>query len=181
METGAVVLVEGPSDAAVLDVLARRLGLDGRGVAVVPMGGVTNVGRYLRAYAEQPATRVAGLCDRGEVRFVTGALRRLGHDVVHAAEDGAGLAAYGFFVCDEDLEDELIRALGTDTVIEVIDREGELGRLRPSSSSRRSATGRCTTSCTGSPGRSPGARSAWPPRSPSSSPWTRCPPRCWTC
>ena len=128
MET-AVVLVEGPSDAAVLDVLARRLGLDGREVAVVPMGGVTNVGRYLREYAEQPATRVAGLCDRGEVRFVTGALRRLGHDVVHAAE-GAGLAAYGFFVCDEDLEDELIRALGTDTVIEVIDREGELGQLR---------------------------------------------------
>ena len=129
MET-AVVLVEGPSDAAVLDVLARRLGLDGREVAVVPMGGVTNVGRYLREYAEQPATRVAGLCDRGEVRFVTGALRRLGHDVVHAAEGGAGLAAYGFFVCDEDLEDELIRALGTDTVIEVIDREGELGQLR---------------------------------------------------
>ena len=129
MET-AVVLVEGPSDAAVLDVLARRLGLDGSEVAVVPMGGVTNVGRYLREYAERPATRVAGLCDRGEVRFVAGALRRLGHDVTHAAERVAGLAAYGFFVCDEDLEDELIRALGTDTVIDVIDREGELGQLR---------------------------------------------------
>ena len=122
----AVVLVEGPSDAAVLDVLARRLGLDAPDVSVVAMGGVTNVGRFLREYADRPGTTVTGLCDRGEVRFVAGALRRLGHDV-----DGApDLARWGFFVCDEDLEDELIRALGTEAVIEVITREGELGQLR---------------------------------------------------
>jgi len=39
------------------------------------------------------------------------------------------LAALGFFVCDNDLEDELIRALGTDAVIDVLTREGELGLL----------------------------------------------------
>jgi hypothetical protein len=122
----AVVLVEGPSDAAVLEVLARRLGLDSMELTVVSMGGVTNAGRYLREHAARPGTTVAGLCDRGEVRFVAGALRRLGHPVEGRAE----LAAYGFFVCDEDLEDELIRALGTAAVVAVIEREGELGQLR---------------------------------------------------
>jgi hypothetical protein len=33
----------------------------------------------------------------------------------------------GFFVCDLDLEDELIRALGPAAVEEIIVREGELG------------------------------------------------------
>jgi hypothetical protein len=121
-----VVLVEGPSDATVLEVLARRLGLDSPEVAVVSMHGVTNTARYLREYAARPGTTVAGLCDRGEVRFVAGALRRLGHPV----EVHDDLTAHGFFVCDEDLEDELIRALGTAAVIDVIEREGELGRLR---------------------------------------------------
>lgn len=119
-----MVLVEGPSDAAVLGVLGRRLGLGSPDV--VPMGGITNVGRLLRAYAERPGTTVSGLCDRGEARFVAGALRRLGRE----AEDGTSLATHGFFVCVNDLEDELIRALGTDAVVEVIEREGELGRLR---------------------------------------------------
>jgi hypothetical protein len=121
----AVVLVEGPSDAAVLSVLARRLGLDSAELEVVSMGGVTNVARYLRAYADHPGTAVGGLCDRGEVRFVAGGLRRLGHSVDARDE----LAAHGFFVCDEDLEDELIRALGTTAVVDVIEREGELGQL----------------------------------------------------
>jgi hypothetical protein len=120
-----VVLVEGPSDAVVLEVLARRLGLDGDGVSVVSMGGVTNFGRHLRTYAARPGTAVAGLCDGGEVRFFAGALRRAGHDV--GGRDD--LARLGFFVCDDDLEDELIRALGTDAVIEVVEREGELGLL----------------------------------------------------
>ena len=118
-----VVLVEGPSDAAVLEVLARRLGLEAP--EVVPLGGITNVGRHLLEYAGRPGSTVAGLCDLGEVRFVVGALNRLGHGV----EEG-DLAAYGFFVCDTDLEDELIRALGADAVVDVIEREGELGLLR---------------------------------------------------
>jgi hypothetical protein len=121
----AVVLVEGPSDAAVLQVLARRLGLDAPDVEVVSMGGVTNVGRYLREHGARPGTTVAGLCDRAEVRFVVGALRRLGHEV----DNGDDLAAYGFFVCVDDLEDELIRALGTGAVVDVVEREGELAQL----------------------------------------------------
>jgi hypothetical protein len=38
--------------------------------------------------------------------------------------------ALGFFVCDADLEDELIRALGTAAVEQVIASEGELGSFR---------------------------------------------------
>jgi hypothetical protein len=118
-----VVLVEGPSDAAVLSVLAGRLGLASPAVRVVPMGGVTNIGKHLATYE---GITVAGLCDGGEMRFFARALRRLGHDV-ETADD---LAALGFFVCENDLEDELIRALGAEAVIDVIEREGELPLLR---------------------------------------------------
>lgn len=117
-----VVLVEGPSDAAVLRVLAERLGLDSPRVRVVSMGGVTNIGQHLVTYE---GLSVAGLCDGGEMRFFARALRRRGHDVETADE----LADLGFFVCDNDLEDELIRALGTDAVVDVVAREGELGLL----------------------------------------------------
>ena len=60
-----VVLVEGASDAVVLEVLGRRLGLDSPsvrpGVRVVSMGGVTNIGplprRVRRAAAGGPVRR----------------------------------------------------------------------------------------------------------------------------
>jgi hypothetical protein len=130
LSPACVVLVEGASDAAVLEVLGRRMGLvavdpaDRQDrVMVVPMGGVTNIGRHLDQYAGRP---VAGLCDGGEMRFFARALRRHGH----RAETREDLAALGFFVCDGDLEDELIRALGTDAVVAVIERQGELPLLR---------------------------------------------------
>jgi hypothetical protein len=121
----AVVLVEGPSDAAVLEVLGRRLGLDHGRVRVVAMGGVTNIGQYLTTYDGPSGVTVSGLCDGGEMRFFARALRRRGQEV-HTRED---LESLGFFVCEDDLEDELIRALGTDVVIDVVTREGELGLL----------------------------------------------------
>ena len=121
-----VVLVEGRSDAAVLAVLGRRLGLSSSGVEIVPMGGVTNIRAYLDMYDGPVGTAVTGLCDAGELRFVARALRRRGHEV-QTKED---LEALGFFVCEDDLEDELIRALGADAVIAVIEREGELPLLR---------------------------------------------------
>ena len=117
-----VVLVEGPSDAAVLDVIGRRLGLAAPEVRVVSMGGVTNIRQHLDAY---DGVTVAGLCDGSEMRFFARALRRRGHEV----ETRADLEALGFFVCEDDLEDELIRALGADAVIDVVAREGELGLL----------------------------------------------------
>jgi hypothetical protein len=123
-----VVLVEGPSDAAALHVLGRRLGLVHPAVRVVPMGGVTNVGHHLAASGPRGtgACAVAGVCDGAEVRIVVRALRRHGHDVATRAD----LEVLGFFVCDDDLEDELIRAVGVDAVVEVVARQGEIGLLR---------------------------------------------------
>ena len=40
------------------------------------------------------------------------------------------MEALGFFVCERDLEDELIRALGVDAVERAIEGEGELASLR---------------------------------------------------
>jgi hypothetical protein len=36
----------------------------------------------------------------------------------------------GFYVCIEDLEDELIRSLGSDVVERIVDSEGELASFR---------------------------------------------------
>jgi hypothetical protein len=117
----SVVLVEGASDRAALHELARRRGYDlaAAGVAVVAMGGVTNVGHHARRWAGEPV-RLGGLCDAREASWFT---RALGVVPTPAAEHGVG-------VCVEDLEDELIRALGVAAVEDVIARDGELGSLR---------------------------------------------------
>ena len=123
-----VVLVEGVSDQVALTTLARRRGrdLEGDGVQVVAMGGATNVGHYLRRFGPGSAsTRLAGLCDLGEVRFFRRALDRAG---LRAGEDG--LERLGFFVCSRDLEEELIRCLGAPAVIQVVAEQGELSLFR---------------------------------------------------
>ena len=40
------------------------------------------------------------------------------------------MKSVGFFVCVADLEDELIRVLGSDAVIAIIEAQGELSSLR---------------------------------------------------
>lgn len=120
------VLVEGESDAAALRVLAPRLGYDLADVAVVPMGGVTNVGHHLRAAAAD-GVPAAGLYDAGEERFVRRALAAL--DPGRVGPDG-DLAAHGFFRCDADLEHELIRACGIGGVLAVLTEWGDVDRFR---------------------------------------------------
>ena len=119
-----VVLVEGASDAAAVRVLCDARGIDSAEVDVREMGGVTNVGHHLRAL--QDGARVLGLYDAPEERFVVRALRAEGYDVA----DGTDLAGLGFGVCDRDLEDELIRALGPGRVEQVLAELGELDRFR---------------------------------------------------
>jgi hypothetical protein len=124
----AVVLVEGESDQAALEVLARRRGLAMADVSIVPMGGATNIGHYLRRYG--PAgldLRLAGLCDASAVPFFRASLARAG---LGAGLTDDAMRALGFFVCDRDLEDELIRTLGIGLVEEIIDSQGELRSLR---------------------------------------------------
>jgi hypothetical protein len=105
----AVVLVEGITDRLALEAVATRLGLSLHGIEIVPIGGAQAV---RRAFAEYEGRPVAGLCDAGEERW----FRRVLGDAT--------------YVCDKDLEDELIRALGVDRVQEVISAQGELDTFR---------------------------------------------------
>jgi hypothetical protein len=125
-----VVLVEGDSDAIVVQVLAARRGRDlaAEQVAVIAMGGVTNVGQYLQRYGPPGlGVRVVGLYDAPEERFVRRGVERAG---LVGEGSGEALAAVGFQRCVNDLEDELIRALGDDAVLRIIEAQGELPSLR---------------------------------------------------
>lgn len=118
---GTAVLVEGWSDQAALETLARRRGRDlqAEGIVVIPIGGATNLLKFAQALGPQGlGLRLAGLYDVAEERHIQRALAR------------AGTAAAGFFVCNADLEDELIRALGTAAVEQVLDADGELASFR---------------------------------------------------
>ena len=118
-----VVLVEGRSDAAALDVLATRSGrnLDAERIAVIPIGGATAVRRFLEPFGPTGLDlRIAGLVDAGEWRFFRQAIQDDKHPELTPDE----LEQLGFFICDPDLEHELVRAIGTDRVLEVIADEG---------------------------------------------------------
>jgi len=126
----AVVLVEGFSDQLALEALARRRGrhLDADGVSIVPMGGATNIGHFLNLFGPDGFNvRLAGLCDLGEEADFRRALERAGCGSNLTRQD---MERLGFFVCDADLEDELIRSLGAAAVERVINDMGELALFR---------------------------------------------------
>jgi hypothetical protein len=113
-----VILVEGISDKCALEALAERHGRDlaAEGVSIVPIGGAHATERFLRGLGDD--VHVAGLCDAGEERDFRRGFER------------AGRGPARVFVCDVDLEDELIRALGTDAVEEVLAAHGDLRAFR---------------------------------------------------
>lgn len=126
----AVILVEGPSDREAVERLGRRLGRDlaGEGVEVVAMGGATNVRHFLERFGPRGLdVRVRGLCDAGEVGHFSRALEHAGFGTGFSAR---AMVERGFHVCDVDLEDELIRAVGVDAVERVLAEEGELHSFR---------------------------------------------------
>jgi hypothetical protein len=126
----AVILVEGVSDQAALRTLAARRGrdLDAEGVFVLPMGGATNIGHFLRVFGPRGyGVTLAGLCDEREERGFRLGLERAGLRPGPARD---GLERLGFYVCVADLEDELIRSLGTAGVEHLIEAQGELGPFR---------------------------------------------------
>jgi len=125
-----VVLVEGGSDKAALEVLAHRRGVRlGRdGICVVAMGGATNIGHFVDLLGPHGLNvKLAGLCDAGAEDHLRRALWRGGLD---PGLSPAGLQARGFYVCTTDLEDELIRAVGSAAVERVIAAHGELRPFR---------------------------------------------------
>jgi len=125
-----VVLVEGLSDAAAIQVLAERRGRELRteGVSVVAIAGAKNIRRFLEHYGPRGlGVELAGLCDEREERDFRHGLERAGVATVRSTD---ALEASGFYVCRSDLEDELLRALGPEGVEAVIDAQGELASFR---------------------------------------------------
>jgi hypothetical protein len=122
-----LVLVEGVSDRIAVETLAARLGRDlaAEQVEVVAIGGAQAIGRHLDAL--EPGVGVAGLVDAGEEPAFRNALERAG---VAPVSTRAELERHGFFVCEADLEDELIRALGAEGVEAVLEAKGDLGAFR---------------------------------------------------
>jgi hypothetical protein len=113
---GAVLLVEGDSDRAALEAVALRRGRDlaAEGVRIVVAGGATNVRRFLASDVSR-AVGVTLLCDQAEEAIVRRAW----------AQAGSIGAPPAVFVCVADLEEELIRAAGTATVLAVVAAQGE--------------------------------------------------------
>jgi Overcoming lysogenization defect protein-like, TOPRIM domain len=107
----SVVLVEGITDRIALEAVAAKLGRDlaAEGIELVPIGGAQAIRRAFAVHADE---RVVGLCDAPEERW----FRRVLGDAT--------------YVCVENLEDELIRALGAARVEEVVAAEGDLETFR---------------------------------------------------
>jgi len=127
---GSVVLVEGVSDQIAIETLAARQGRDlaGERVAVLPVGGAHAFTRYLTQFGPAGAgLSLSGLCDLGEQAVVRRALAITG---IGSPGTTADMERLGFYVCVDDLEDELIRAIGTTQVEALIDSQGDLGSFR---------------------------------------------------
>lgn len=115
----ALVVVEGESDRIAIEALAERRELDlaAAGIRVVALGGAHRIGRFLDELGPpRDGLTLVGLCDAGEASIFRDALERTGLGRV--------------FVCDADLEDELIRALGIATAEAVVESHGDLRRFR---------------------------------------------------
>jgi hypothetical protein len=122
-----VVLVEGISDQIAVETLAARRGRDlaAERVVILPIGGAHAFARYLMQFGPAGAgLRLAGLCDIGEENVVRRGLASAG---IGSPETRADMERLGFYVCVEDLEDELIRAIGVARLEALIDSQGDLG------------------------------------------------------
>jgi hypothetical protein len=126
----AAILVEGVSDRCALVALARRLGRDlaAEGISVVPMGGATNICHFLEHLGPHGLDlHLGGVCDAAEQGYFLRGLMRAGFGSDLSRAD---MEALGFHVCVEDLEDELVRALGAPSVERIVAGQGEIGSFR---------------------------------------------------
>ena len=126
----AVILVEGMSDRRALEALAARRGrvLADDGVAVVAMGGVQAIGQFLERFGPRGSDVVlAGLYDVAEEPDVRRGLERAGFG---SGSSPLELERLGFYACIDDLEDELIRAVGAERVVAIVEERGEIGPFR---------------------------------------------------
>jgi hypothetical protein len=129
-DAAAVVLVEGISDQIAVETaaLGRGRDLEAEGVVTVPIGGAHAIGRFLRrAGPLGTGVRLAALCDLREEEIF-----RRGMVAIHlgSARAGRRIELLGLYICVDDLEDELIRAVGTAAVEALFDSQGDLGPFR---------------------------------------------------
>jgi RimJ/RimL family protein N-acetyltransferase len=130
MSVRAVVLVEGLSDRLALEALAVRRGRDlsAEGISIVDVGGAKNMGASLDRFGPRGMRlAIAGLFDAAEEPDIRRALERAGFGSNLSLAD---MERLGFYACVEDLEDELIRALGAETVLGIVEARGELTPFR---------------------------------------------------
>jgi hypothetical protein len=126
----AVVLVEGISDQIAMETAAvgRGRDLEAERVVIVPIGGAHAIGRFLtRLGPLGTRVRLAGLCDLHEEETF-----RRGLVAAHVASvrTRTDMEQLGFYVCVDDLEDELIRAVGAAGVEALFDSQGDLTSFR---------------------------------------------------
>ena len=110
----SAILVEGWSDQAAVEAWARACAVDlpENGIVVLPVGGITNMGKFVSALRAPGLTvKLSGIYDASEEFLTLRCLERagLGSNLTRASAESSG-----FFGCVNDLEDELIRALGPD-------------------------------------------------------------------
>jgi hypothetical protein len=127
----SLVFVEGESDRAAVEALARRRGRDfeAEGVAVVAMGGASSVKAFICDELDSPKShpKLAGLCDQAEADLFRVALESAGFGSDLSIAD---MESLGFFVCVTDLEDELIRSLTPGAIEDILTGQGELKAFR---------------------------------------------------
>lgn len=125
-----VVLVEGVSDQIALETAAviRGRDLEAERVVIMPIGGAHAIGRFLTMLGPPGGKRrIAGLCDRREEEIFRRGLVSAHFGSPRARSD---MEQLGFYVCVDDLEDELLRAVGVAAVETLLDSQGDLKSFR---------------------------------------------------
>ena len=121
----AVILVEGQSDKYALEAVAakKKRNLDADGATIVAMRGAGGIGTFLSLLGPNGLkVKLAGLCDANEESKWAQALELHG---MGAKLDRAAMATLGFEVCDRDLEEVLIAAVGEVKTLAIIDAQGD--------------------------------------------------------
>jgi energy-coupling factor transporter ATP-binding protein EcfA2 len=126
----AAILVEGVSDKYAIEALALRTNrnLDAEGISIVSMHGAGGIATFLKLLGQDGLKiKLIGLCDAAEESDWAKSLESNGHG---SKLDRAAMASLGFFVCDKDLEDVLITAVGEAATLELISNQGDAAAFK---------------------------------------------------
>jgi predicted ATP-dependent endonuclease of OLD family len=124
----SVVLVEGISDQIAVETLAQRMGrkLGDERVIVIPIGGAHAAKHFVPRFAGRADLKLSGLVDRAEAVYFARALEEVG--LMDPSSET--IEEHGFFICDADLEDELIRSVDEQGMEQLLASENDLSAFR---------------------------------------------------